>query len=477
LTKFYGDAVGSDIGGIISVATVSAAGGCDQFLVIVADNALSLIDGDGDLTTPEGELLTESGDVLLTEDSNSILADTGSVPACFLCSRGQDVYAIDSTTIVSMNLASGVIDTLAATEGTVPSGVTLGCVYRDRLALAGEDNAIYLSRQGDFTDWDYGADVEDSARAVAFQLGEAAELGALPTALIPFKDAALLAATRWGLWSIRGDPAADGAMQNVSRGVGIIGSSAWTLVQDGVVGDATVKYGVVFLAPDGLYLVSPVGEGLRRLSGDRLPEVRRDIAATITVSLVYSPEEQGVWIFLTPASGTATHWFFDLARLAFWPVFLQEDHQPVSVAWHSGQVILACQDGYLRAVGGDDDDGEDIESHVVLGPLRAAAAGTFGRVTTLRGRLAESSGAVTWRLVTGDTAEEACAKVKTAIEAFQEGTDYSTYVAASGELAAGFNTIAYPRIRAEWFAVWLQSTAKWAYETMLLETEQSGKVR
>ncbi|MCH8114651.1 MAG: DUF1501 domain-containing protein [Chloroflexi bacterium] len=40
--------------------------------------------------------------------------------------------------------------------------------------VAGADNAVYMSRQGDFADWDFGADVEDSGRAVAFQLGEAA---------------------------------------------------------------------------------------------------------------------------------------------------------------------------------------------------------------------------------------------------------------------------------------------------------------
>ncbi len=451
-------------------------------LVVLADQTLKVIDEDGVLSTPVGTLLDESGDALLDEGGLVLSASSGEIPTCYLCVSGSRIYAIDATGVESIDVQTGVVTTLEATEGTVPTGCVVGCIYRDRLVLAGGDNAIYMSRQGDYTDWDYGVVAGAPGQPVAFQLGEAAEIGETTKALIPFRDSYLLAATKYSLWVVQGDPAAGGSLKNVSRGIGIIGKTAWCSIQDGVVGDRVVKYGVIFLATDGLYLVTPSGDGLTRISGDRIPKELIDIADSVTVSLVYSPEEQGVWIFLTPSSGTGTHWFFDTVRLAFWSVALQENHQPVSAVWHNGSVVLACQDGYLRSIGGDDDDGEDIESHVLLGPFRTAAAGTFGRINTLRARLAESSGAATWFLVTGDTAEEACANGKLAIEAYQARTDSSdtshlAYVAATGTLSGGFNSIVYPRIRAEWFVLWIESTAKWAYETAIIETGQSGKVR
>ena len=58
--------------------------------------------------------------------------------------------------------------------------------------------------------------------------------------------------------------------------------------------------------------------------------------------------------------------------------------------------------------------------------------GYFGRMLKMHAMLASGSGAVNWRVVTGDTAEEAADNAKTAIETFQSGGDYSSYVKASG---------------------------------------------
>lgn len=742
LTLYADDLDGGVIDAILSVPIATASGVASK-LAVVADDVLGVFDG-GVYIAPTGDLLTEAGVEITTEADVNILVDTGGVPgACFLCARGQKVYAVASAGIVSLDLITGVVDSLTATAGTTPTGMTLGCVYRDRLVVAGADNAVYMSRQGDFADWDFGADVEDSGRAVAFQLGEAAEHGALCTAVVPFKDASLLLATEYGLWVVNGDPAANGTLRNVSRGVGIIGSTAWCLVQDARLGDRFVKNGIVFLGRTGLFVVAPSGDGLKPVTEERIPEELIDVSLE-AVSMVYSPDERGVYVFLTfddldahvtaeidnrsadtadlelfasahanggtnpwsttcwvkdldfsgvspwndagdtskavtmvsprhgllanhhtlivgdqvafvnridgseclrtiagieqvltvdvdvcylnadvdpgvtwykvlpsdvsdyitlvgspvvicdqeekafigeivslnvtaavvdrgtiqvmdirqrsasaagyfenvvvgdsghptflvldgelvimgthtgtnaaktiwydtrtrfyypdintsmsnldtastgyqlttydvsglVAAQAGNHWFYDLARDGFWPIALQSDHEPLAAALHDGQVLLAGLDGTIRSIGGDDDydstGNDDIESHVLIGPLRAAAPGTFGRLMNLRASIAASSGAVRWRIVTGETAEEACANGKLAIEAFQAGTSYSTYVAATGGLVAGRNGIAYPRTRAEWFVVWLESTAKWGYETMMIETEQSGKVR
>lgn len=479
LTEYADDLDGATISAMVSVPTVSTSGTASK-LAVIADSALGILE-DGVYSAPSGALLTEDSDTLVTEGGDTLLAGTGDVPAsCHLCARGRVAYAVASSGIVSLDLSTGVVDTLAARsgKGTVPSSVTHGCVYRDRLVLAGADNAIYMSRQGDPTDWDYGADVDDSGRALVFQLGEAAEIGDTCTALVPFQDAALLAATHWGLWTVQGDPAT-GTLRNVSRGVGIIRPQAWCIVADARVGDMPVRSAVVFLSEAGLFMVSPSGDGLQSLSEDRLPEDLLNIANTTAVSLVYAPKERGVYVFVTPTSGGATHYFFDLFNKGFWPVRLPTVQQPLAACWHDGDVLLAGSDGMVRSVGGDDDDGTAIASHVLIGPLRLGAPNTHGILSSIHGMIGTGSGSVYWRVIPGRTAEEACANGKAAIDAYVAGNVATAegYAAASGTWTAGRSTTRYPRVRSMWMCLWLRAAAPWAYEGVTIESSEAGRWR
>lgn len=475
LTKLLASTVGTTIAEIAGLDTASSTATTPKLAVLV-DSTFKVVSG-GAITTPTARMTVGGTSVVI--NSTGILLSSGTAPAAgMLCVRGNKAYCLASGGIVMLDTVTGQIDALVASTGTIPSGATVGGFYRDRLCLV-KDNGVYLSRQGNPTDWNLGCDVGDAGRAVLFQLAGASEIGGDPTAFIPFQDAAALVSTAYGLWAMQGDPGTNGTLRCVSKGVGIISSRAWCKVEDAQVGDQLVRNGVVFLSSTGLHVVSPNGDGLRGLSPNAVPEELVSIAGTTTVRMVYRPDEQGVHIYLTPASGTGTHWFYDLANPGFWPMALQADHEPLAVADYDGKTVLACSDGYLRYVGGDNDDGTAIQSHVLIGPLRLGQPGTYGRVQSLRATLAEESGAVTWRLVDGDTAEQACENAKTAIALYQAGdtTGAGQYVAASGDLLAGRNTIVYPRIRAEWLVVWLQSTTKWAYETMILETEQSGRMR
>ncbi len=465
LTKHLSAAVGATAG-MVSVPVASSSG-VDNKLITVAGGQISVALGEV-VSTPTGILTTEAGLSILAEDGSAILAGTGAVPAddgeeaadCYLVARHRTVYAIESTGITAIDAVTGVADTLTASEGTVPTGCTFGAVHRDRLFLSGYDNAIYASRQGDPTDWDYGGDVEDQGRAIAFQLAEASEFGEAPTALVPHRDAFLLAASRNTLWVIQGDPAASGTLRNVSRYVGIVSAGAWCKAGEMI----------LFLARDGLYRVGASGEGLEALSDERVPDELRDLDSAL---LAYDHDARGVWIFLSDGE----HWFFDLASKGFWPIRLQSDHSPTAVCRHDGEVILAGSDGYLRSIGGDDDDGEDIESHVLLGPIRLGGPNNFGLVLTLHGIVGTGSGSVNWRIVTGETAEQAAENAKTAIEAFQAGTSYSSYVKASGTWTAGRSLTAYPRVRAMWAVLWLEAAAPWAYENITMENTHFGRWR
>ena len=127
---------------------------------------------------------------------------------------------------------------------------------------------------------------------------------------------------------------------------------------------------------------------------------------------------------------------------------LQDDHSPLVVCQNQENLLLAGSDGYVRQVGGDDDDSAAIQSHVAIGPLRMGSPGHFGRMLKMHAMLASGSGEVNWRVVTGDTAEEAADNAKTAIETFQAEGDYSSYVKASGNWIGGRAILTYPRVRA-----------------------------
>jgi len=309
--------------------------------------------------------------------------------------------------------------TLVGTSGTA-------CVYRDRLAKvsATNTNAILMSRQGNYDEWDYGGDTEDAGRAVILQLSEAGEIGGAVKALVPHEDAFLLAATESTLWVFQGDPAAGGTRHNVSRDVGIISNTAWAKAGDSI----------VFLAKDGIYVVQANGGGLTNLSLDRIPKELQEVDSAV---LGYSHDDNAVYIFAT-TDAVASSWMFDLDAKGFWPI----------------------------------NDTAATTSHLLIGPVRMGQPGEFGQLVNLHGALGEDSGSVTWQIVTGDTAEEAVENAKADIAA-----GATTHVAASGTLAAGRSHMSYPRVRAMWMVVWLQSTAQWAYEGITLEISSFGRWR
>jgi len=252
--------------------------------------------------------------------------------------------------------------------------------------------------------------------------------------------------------------------------IGIISNRAWCRIEDTI----------CFLSDDGIYRMNGDGSELKPLSPGAVPDELLDVdTSTTTVSMGYERDRNAVHIYLRTAAGSDTHWVYEIEPQAFWPVrFERDNHSPLVMCQHDGELLLAGNDGYIRQVGGANDDGAAIESHVVIGPMRLGKPGYFGRWMKLHAMLAAGGGRVNWRIVTGDTAEEAADNVKLAIEAFQAGTSYSAYVQSSGNWPSGSRSImAYPRTRGVWACLWLQSTDRWAFEGAVMETEVSGMWR
>ena len=468
LTKFYDFVLGAVIADISSINVSSAAGGASEVLFVLADGVIKTLEG-GIATGQVAYLTDESGNILTDESANRLTVSSGLIPmSAFLVTGQQHVFGVTTTAIAKMDVKTGQTDNLLASAGTVPTNCTFGAVYRDRLCLSGQDNAIYMSKQGDYTDWDFGEHFENQQRAVPFQLSLGADVGALPTAMIPCLDAYMICASARTLWVLNGDPTADGSLKRVSETVGIIGSKAWVKVDTSI----------VFLSEDGLYQVNADGSDLKPLTPDVVPDELRNIdVSTTTVRLGWDQDRQAFHIYLRTTGGSDTHWMYEMVSQSFWPMRYQNNHSPLALCQCGGNLLLAGNDGYVRKVTGDDDDGSKIESHVLLGPVKLGELDAEGLVNALRVVLANGSGTVNWRLIVGDSADTATDNGKLAIEAFQAGNSYTAYVAASGTLTAGRSTTKRPRVRGNWACLWLQSTSQWAFEGVTMQISSAGKWR
>ena len=210
----------------------------------------------------------------------------------------------------------------------------------------------------------------------------------------------------------------------------------------------------------------------------RLREIDPD---TTTISMAYDVIHRGFHLYLTPASGDGTHWWLDVESKAIWPMLLQTVHQPDAVATHYTEdslplVLLGGRDGYLRNYSSSvtDDDGSNIENHVILGPFRMAGNDTLdAMLTELRGSV---SGTVTWRVIAGKDAETVADNAVAAMESIVAGNQPNN-VRASGTFSGGTNTNSRPRVRGPWCSILLSSTGQWAYEAVVVTTMKLGKVR
>jgi hypothetical protein len=233
---------------------------------------------------------------------------------------------------------------------------------------------------------------------------------------------------------------------------------------------------IAFLAWDGLYQVSAGGEGLKSLSGDKLPEELSDIdPVNYTIMLGYRHNEDGIYVFV---EGDVYHWFFDLKFGGFWPFRL-----PVTVtAAFIADVELIVQDsmGALWTFEGEDDNGTDIQSHLLLGPFQATSGVELSMISQIHGTIQlELDGEMTWRIITGTTGEEACQDGQDAIDNYIDGetTEALLDVVSSGTWVDGRQVMAYPRTRGLWLVLWLSSNDAWAFENLFATLRTLGKWR
>lgn len=374
-----------------------------------------------------------------------------------------------------------------ATDGTIPYGCNCIALFRDRMVLAGgttDPYGVFFSRQGDPLDWDYSE--TDEGAAVNLSLTSAGQMPDTVTAMAAHADNCLILGCPTSLWMLVGDPGPGGGGQlvNLSDSIGVVDRHAWCKTPDGL---------FVFLSADGLYAI-PAGCGVSgnpvSLSREKLPTELLNIERASTssgkiVSLAYDVRWRGVHIFVSDRTSDNddtgnVHWFFDWESKAFWEVQFREARCDPwnALAWknrasNESVVVTGCRDGCCRrylSTATVDDDGESTEqkfdSHVVIGPIVESAEMTHDvRLDELDITLSRDSEQVDWQVFSGDSAEDALAKVT------DEQPDHT------GRAVAGCNNRFYPRVRGTALLLRISSTAYWAFESAVATVAKLGRTR
>lgn len=310
--------------------------------------------------------------------------------------------------------------TSALTAGSLPRGTTdttLGArfmeVYRGRTVLFGlkeEPQNWFMSAKDDPFDYDYFPATTSQTQAVAGNNADAGQLGDIVTACAPYQDDLMIMGGATTLWVMRGDPAAGGAIDNISRKIGIVGSEAWTFDTGG---------NFYFVGRNGLYRMSLGTFQPILVSQDKLDNVFLSFDFSDTqILLSYDAKWQGVHIFVSPIdqpASASTHYFYDERNDAFWPDVYPVAHGPVSILDFSGDsaaltgVLLGGYDGFIRRFdeNATQDDGVDVVSYVRFAAMNSGQIVASNRMDDLVIIMDNQSSDVKANIYVGDTIEQA----------------------------------------------------------------------
>ena len=260
------------------------------------------------------------------------------------------------------------LDVFMASVGSVPVNCPLICLYRDRLVMAGnptEPHLWYMSRQGDPYDWNYTEDLEsdetDYGIAVAGQNSNAGIIGEPIRALMPHSDDYLVFGYDTQLWILRGDPAAGGQLDCISRTVGVVGKRAWCYGPQGE---------IYFLSHNGIHKLAAGGSSMPQMvSYPRIPVELTRYTYKDNVQMSYDRGALGIHIFI---EGESRGWFFSVENESFWPVEFADGADVSAMCEFGNRALFGCVDGHVRVH--DDEamsDGNNaFSSYVLIGPVR-----------------------------------------------------------------------------------------------------------
>jgi len=240
------------------------------------------------------------------------------------------MYFVDGTNAQKVDLKETTLEAEAweASAGTFPADgaalPTLACRFGARAALAGistAPNNWFLSTINDPDNWT--VDLDDFTKALDGQSTPGfGELGEPIRLMAPFGETSLLFGCDQSITLLTGDPAlvSDSRMLTLSRSVGTpAGPNAYCHGPDKA---------IYILATDGVYRLTPNNFRVERstsLTAGRWDRFFSSIPwGNYTGCLVWDHERDGLWVFVTPGSGSTSrsgrHLFWHRGSDSWWPM-------------------------------------------------------------------------------------------------------------------------------------------------------------
>lgn len=321
--------------------------------------------------------------------------------------------------------------------------------WRTRLVVAGlllSPQAVFMSAQGDPTNWDYSPEFTSTSQAADFvETSPNGQVGDLITTLIPYTDDILVIGGQNSIYMLNGDPMNNGQLSLISTGIGMIYGNSWA--KDG--------YGNIYFISNkvGIYTMVP-GQQPVRISQQIEQLLLNFDTGQNTFTCLWNDRFQGLHVFITPtaqvtsqavtspnvAAQPVTHFFYETRTGAWWmDEFANPYLNPLAGCELIGNTpsdrvpIIGSWDGFVRAIDpfAVTDDGTPIESQVLLGPILTQDTDAM-RVDETQGILGETSGPVNYGILTGRTPEMALASSPVLTGTFQPGRNPTDYTRTQG---------------------------------------------
>ncbi len=455
--------------------------------LVVADGVVSRFDST--------DITTLTGGTALSSD----------VPVVFSASLFGNVYFADGVHYKWYDVEADEVKDWTATEGTLPANgldrPRLIERWNGRIVLSGiqsDPHLWFMSKMGDPTDFDYNPTYTTNTQAVA---ATSSQIGGLPEAvvgLVPWTDDVLLILCEHSIWRLSGDPMMGGQLDLLTDSFGGSWGRAWCKDGHGRVYILSSLGDVRRITADG---VEPVAMS-REVEGGLMSPTRvitplnpdRIDFDKNLVRMEWSQQEEGVYVWITPIDSKrgSLNMFWDAIANAWWPDrYGDGDLYPRAVHTYDGDegddrvILLGGRDGYIRKIDpmAVDDDGEDIESYVVMGPIPVQNPGAPYTVSSIHGVLGSGSSTVEARLLLAETEERAIANAGggrlLGLKLKEDGNlkGLGDLRGWTTELVANRSRTRYPRRRGHQGYVQLLGTGRWAFEWLELGLEISDRDR
>lgn len=305
-------------------------------------------------------------------------------------------------------------------DGTPPTNCGIVHAHGDRLALAGDTSnphVLYLSRVGQFYDWDYAE--TDAGAAVASSGAQGGIISEPITALKSHTRDCLIVGCTDSMYVVRGT-SRDGMETDVlSHNVGPLMHAAWDHDSEG---------NLWMLTRAGLYMMpAGCGEFPKPVSRDVLPDDLLAInpASSDYVSVAYDQRWNGLHIYVDYNSGTDAHFFYKLPwggiPGSFWPMSFASTLRlavPIKRSTTAGKSTVVALDASSTAYQFDRGSSESVDSYLAYGPILTGDQSSEGMLVDISAVPADGSGDIAWKIYGGNSAVEAYANLVANTAAF-----------------------------------------------------------